>query len=249
MSLMVEDRLVVSERAYAEALIAGHGARQAGVGIPGFLKRRRELTPAELLQRREAALASARKRRKMRQSGIRKARRRLADMQRAETNARAKAQRKDAWKQLRHSARHATEHTLVGEGPFAMIVPEEYGPISGDVRTSYNPNVPVPPERLRAMRKAAEKRAFERLKWSRPRTAGVGRPSPLSTPKEIAGSHAHHPHGPSIRWPALYEHLRAKGMTKAKAAQISNGMWRKKHGLPPKSVPGTKGLVGIGKVA
>ena len=38
-------------------------------------------------------------------------------------------------------------------------------------------------------------------------------------------------------------------MTKAKAAQISNGMWRKKHGLPPKSVPGTKGLVGIGKVA
>ena len=48
MSLMVEDRLVVSERAYAEALIAGHGARQAGVGIPGFLKRRRELTPAEI---------------------------------------------------------------------------------------------------------------------------------------------------------------------------------------------------------
>lgn len=30
-------------------------------------------------------------------------------------------------------------------------------------------------------------------------------------------------------------------MTKRKAAMISNGQWRKKHGLPPKSVPGSKG--------
>lgn len=29
---------------------------------------------------------------------------------------------------------------------------------------------------------------------------------------------------------------------------ISNGMWRKKHGLPPKSVKGTKGLVGVNKM-
>jgi hypothetical protein len=73
-------------------------------------------------------------------------------------------------------------------------------------------------------------------------------PSPLSNPKEIAGHHAHKPHGPSIRWPALYEHLKLKGMTKTKAAMISNGLWRKKHGLPPKSVPKTKGKIGIGRV-
>lgn len=72
-------------------------------------------------------------------------------------------------------------------------------------------------------------------------------PNPKSTPKEIVGKHGHRPHGPSILWPALYEHLRAKGMTKTKAAMISNGMWRKKRGLPPKSVPGTKGKVKIGK--
>lgn len=73
------------------------------------------------------------------------------------------------------------------------------------------------------------------------------RPSPLSSPKEITGRHGHRPHGPSIRWPALYEHLRAKGMTKRKAAMISNGQWRKKRGLPPKSVKGTKGMVGLNK--
>jgi hypothetical protein len=70
-------------------------------------------------------------------------------------------------------------------------------------------------------------------------------PNPKSTPKEIAGKHGHRPHGTSILWPALYEHLKAKGMTKSKAAQISNGMWRKKRGLPPKSVPGTKGKVKV----
>lgn len=73
-------------------------------------------------------------------------------------------------------------------------------------------------------------------------------PSPLSSPKEIAGKHGHRPHGPSIRWPALYEHLKLKGMTKQKAAMISNGLWRKKHGLPPKSVKGTKGKVRVGSV-
>jgi hypothetical protein len=70
-------------------------------------------------------------------------------------------------------------------------------------------------------------------------------PSPLSSPKEIVGKHAHKPHGPSIRWPALYEHLKAKGMSKSKAAQLSNGLWRRKHGLPPKSVPKTKGKIGL----
>lgn len=71
--------------------------------------------------------------------------------------------------------------------------------------------------------------------------------NPKSSPKEIVGSHGHRPHGPSILWPALYEHLKAKGMTKQKAAMISNGMWRRKHKLPPKSVPGTKGRVGVNK--
>lgn len=74
-------------------------------------------------------------------------------------------------------------------------------------------------------------------------------PSPKSTPKEIVGKHGHHPHGTSILWPALYEHLKAKGMTKSKAAQISNGMWRKKRGLPPKSVPGSKGKIRVAAVS
>lgn len=57
--------------------------------------------------------------------------------------------------------------------------------------------------------------------------------SPFSTPKEITGSHGHRPHGKSIRWPALYEHLREKGMTKAKAAAISNAAWKKNRlGIP-----------------
>ena len=69
-------------------------------------------------------------------------------------------------------------------------------------------------------------------------------PSPDSSPKEIVGHHGHKPAGTSIKWPALYRHLRAKGMTKRKAAMISNGKWRRKHGMGPASVPGTKGLVG-----
>lgn len=78
--------------------------------------------------------------------------------------------------------------------------------------------------------------------------AGRG-PNPKSTPKEIAGSHGHRSHGKSILWPALYEHLIAKGHTKQKAAMISNGLWRKKRGLPPKSVPGTKGKVKVAKMS
>lgn len=72
-------------------------------------------------------------------------------------------------------------------------------------------------------------------------------PNPKSTPKEIVGSHGHRPAGTSILWPALYRHLRQKGYSKRKAAMISNGLWRKKRGMPPKSVPGTKGRVPVGK--
>jgi hypothetical protein len=55
-------------------------------------------------------------------------------------------------------------------------------------------------------------------------------PNPKSSPKEIAGSHGHKPHGKSILWPAMYEELRAKGHSKTKAAAISNAAWNKKHG-------------------
>ena len=68
-------------------------------------------------------------------------------------------------------------------------------------------------------------------------------PNKRSTLKEIRGSHNHRPAGTSILWPALYRHLRQKGYSKRKAAMISNGQWRKKRGLPPKSVRGTKGRV------
>jgi hypothetical protein len=54
-------------------------------------------------------------------------------------------------------------------------------------------------------------------------------PNPKSTPKEIGGHHGHSPHGPSILWPAMYEHLRAKGYTKEKSARISNAAWKKKR--------------------
>lgn len=74
-------------------------------------------------------------------------------------------------------------------------------------------------------------------------------PNPKSTPRDIVGKHGHRPHGPSILSPRIYEHLRAKGYSKAKAAAISNAMFNKRRGKPPKSVKGTKGLVGVGKVA
>lgn len=68
-------------------------------------------------------------------------------------------------------------------------------------------------------------------------------PSPLSTPKEIVGHHGHRPHGPSIRWPALYEHLRKKGMSKAKAAAISNAGWKKKRmGIPTNTPMSVRGV-------
>lgn len=75
--------------------------------------------------------------------------------------------------------------------------------------------------------------------------AGHG-PSLLSSPKEIVGSHGHKSHGKSIRWPALYEHLLKKGYSKQKAAMISNGQWRKKHGLPPASARGAIGRIAKG---
>ncbi len=69
-------------------------------------------------------------------------------------------------------------------------------------------------------------------------------PNKMSSPKDILGHHGHHPHGPSIYWPALYEHLRAKGMTKAKAAAISNSAWKKKKvGLPTNTPTSVRGVV------
>ena len=53
--------------------------------------------------------------------------------------------------------------------------------------------------------------------------------NPKSSPLEISGHHGHRPHGKSILWPALYEHLRRKGKSKAAAAAISNSAWKKKH--------------------
>jgi hypothetical protein len=53
-------------------------------------------------------------------------------------------------------------------------------------------------------------------------------PNPKSTPKEIHGHHGHQPSGPSILWPALFDHLKAKGYSKEKAARISNAAWHKK---------------------
>jgi len=50
--------------------------------------------------------------------------------------------------------------------------------------------------------------------------------------------------GKSINYPALYDHLRAKGYTKRKAAMISNGVWRKRRGKAPKSA---RGIVGLAK--
>lgn len=70
------------------------------------------------------------------------------------------------------------------------------------------------------------------------------RPNPKSSPKEIAGSHGHKPHGPSILWPALYEHLRKKGYSKEKAARISNSAWnKKKAGMKTNTPTSVRGLV------
>ncbi|CAB4195120.1 Phage-like element PBSX protein, XkdF [uncultured Caudovirales phage] len=69
-------------------------------------------------------------------------------------------------------------------------------------------------------------------------------PNKKSTPKEIVGHHGHRPHGPSILWPALYEELRKKGMTKGKAAAISNAGWKKKRmGIPTNTPTSVRGIV------
>lgn len=72
------------------------------------------------------------------------------------------------------------------------------------------------------------------------KTMKKGRPNPKSTPKEIVGSHGHRSHGPSILWPAMYEHLRRKGMSKAKAAAISNHAWNRKHGMQVRNLASTR---------
>ena len=74
------------------------------------------------------------------------------------------------------------------------------------------------------------------------------RPNPKSSIKEIVGSHGHRPHGPSILWPAMYEHLRAKGMSKRKAAMISNGKWNRKHKVPSKQ-PSIRSIASLAPVA
>lgn len=75
------------------------------------------------------------------------------------------------------------------------------------------------------------------------------RPNPKSTPKEIVGHHGHRPHGPSILWPALYEHLRRKGYSKAKAARISNAAWKKKRmGIRTNAPTSVRGLVKAGEI-
>jgi hypothetical protein len=67
--------------------------------------------------------------------------------------------------------------------------------------------------------------------------------NPKSTPKEIVGRHGHRPHGKSILWPALYEHLRRKGYSKEKAARISNAAWKKKRmGLPTNAPTSVRGI-------
>lgn len=99
--------------------------------------------------------------------------------------------------------------------------------------------------------------AEEPVLGDKPKQAVVGagrkkrrsrRPNPKSSIKEIVGSHGHRPHGPSILWPAMYEHLRAKGMTKRKAAMISNGKWNRKHGRPSKK-PSVRSIASLAPVA
>ena len=71
-------------------------------------------------------------------------------------------------------------------------------------------------------------------------------PNKKSSVKEIVGHHGHRPHGHSILWPALYEHLRAKGYSKEKAARISNAAWnKKKAGLPTNAPTSARGLAKV----
>lgn len=69
-------------------------------------------------------------------------------------------------------------------------------------------------------------------------------PNKKSSPKDIVGHHGHKPHGPSILWPALYEHLRLKGKSKSAAARISNAAWdKKKVGLKTNTPTSVRGVV------
>lgn len=81
-------------------------------------------------------------------------------------------------------------------------------------------------------------------KPGRDRRGRSSRPNPKSTPKEIVGHHGHRSHGTSILWPALYEHLRLKGHSKASAARISNSAWNKKRkGMKTNTPTSVRGLV------
>jgi hypothetical protein len=46
----------------------------------------------------------------------------------------------------------------------------------------------------------------------------------------MKGSSARYPHGPSVKWPRVYEALRRRGMSKSSAAAISNAMWNRRRG-------------------
>lgn len=45
----------------------------------------------------------------------------------------------------------------------------------------------------------------------------------------IPGSSKRYPHGPSVKWPRVYEGLRKHGFSKSSAAAISNAMWKRRR--------------------
>ena len=101
--------------------------------------------------------------------------------------------------------------------------------------------VPKTEAAARAIYQKAQRRKEEVARMVEKRDGkGDSMPNPKSSVKEIVGSHGHRPHGKSILWPALYEHLREKGMSKSKAAAISNGQWNKKHGMGAKNLKSTR---------
>lgn len=51
---------------------------------------------------------------------------------------------------------------------------------------------------------------------------------------------AEFPHGPSIKWPEVYEALRRQGMDKSQAAAISNAHWNKYRRWGRAGAPGPK---------
>lgn len=94
------------------------------------------------------------------------------------------------------------------------------------------------------VKKRRGSRGWARFQPGKNDPARYKKPNPKSTPKEIVGHHGHRPHGKSIYWPALYEHLRAKGMSKAKAAAISNAAWKKKRmGIATNTPTSVRGVV------